>query len=246
MSSENNILPPDFIFESEIRGLYDEYNKLLKNYKAAIREVNTKLENLDEDFELLHEHNPIHYIKSRLKSPESLIKKLKKKGLPLTPQAITENIYDVAGIRVICRYIDDIYTVMDLLKGQTDLSVVQVKDYIKNPKENGYRSLHIVMKVPVFFVEGVVELPVEIQIRTIAMDFWASLEHKLRYKSDGEIPKFIAQELKECADDISKNDIKMQKIHSFLDDLSSGKFTCEGADTAAECVSKNENTVIQP
>ncbi len=241
MSSENNAMNSDLVFESEIRELYEEYNRLLRNYKAAIREVNTKLQNLDEDFELLHEHNPIHYINSRLKNPESLVKKLRRRGLPLTSQAVTENIYDVAGIRVICHYIDDIYTIKDLLTRQTDISVVQIKDYIKEPKENGYRSLHIVVKVPVFFVEGMVELPVEIQIRTIAMDFWASLEHKLRYKSDGEIPKFIAQELKECAEDINKNDIKMQKIHSFLNDLSSGKFTCDGTNTADECLMKHKN-----
>lgn len=219
MKEEKTITQTTTFPAEMIKKLYDEYNAMQKNYSAAIREVKTKLEILDEDFRALHEHNPIHYMKSRLKTPESIVRKLKARGLPITSQAITENIFDVAGIRVICHYIEDIYTVAELLVGQTDVSVVSEKDYIKNPKENGYRSLHLVVRVPVFFVGGVVAMPVEIQIRTIAMDFWASLEHQLRYKSEGEIPDFIAAELKECAEDINKNDVKMQRIHSFLDDL---------------------------
>ncbi|MDD2218367.1 MAG: GTP pyrophosphokinase family protein [Eubacteriales bacterium] len=206
-----------------IKKLYDEYNAMQKNYSAAIREVKTKLEILDEDFQALHEHNPIHYMKSRIKSPESIVRKLESRELPISFKAVAENIFDVAGIRVICHYIEDIYTVSELLSSQTDIQVVIEKDYIKNPKENGYRSLHLIVEVPVFFVGGVVNMPVEIQIRTIAMDFWASLEHQLRYKSHGEIPEFIADELKECARDINKNDVKMQKIHSFLNDLEKTK-----------------------
>lgn len=228
MKEDSNIETTDLLGK-RIKKLYDEYNAMQKNYSAAIREVKTKLEILDEDFQALHEHNPIHYMKSRIKSAESIVRKLKARELPISFEAVAENIFDVAGIRVICQYIEDIYTVAELLSSQTDIEVMVEKDYIKNPKENGYRSLHLIVEVPVFFVGGVMNMPVEIQIRTIAMDFWASLEHQLRYKSDGEIPGFIADELKECAEDINKNDVKMQKIHSFLNDLGKIKLNCTKA-----------------
>lgn len=199
--------------------LYLSYAKITKNYGAAIRAVQTKLEILDEDFELLHEHNPIHHMETRVKSIESILEKLTRKGYPLKGESITEGLTDIAGIRVICHYVEDIYTIADLLKRQADIQVVKETDYIKHPKPNGYRSYHLVVKVPVFFVDGVVEMPVEVQIRTMAMDFWASLEHKLRYKSDGLIPKFIADELKECSETIAASDLKMQRIHSFLEDI---------------------------
>nr|WP_315023802.1 GTP pyrophosphokinase family protein [uncultured Aminipila sp.] len=203
----------------EFKDVLMAYAKINKNYTAAIREVKTKLENLDDDFQLLHKHNPIHHMESRVKSPESILEKLLRKGYELDARKISKQLLDIAGIRVICHYVDDIYTIVELLKRQDDLTVIKEVDYIKNPKPNGYRSLHLVVEIPVFFVNRVENIPVEVQIRTMAMDFWASLEHQLRYKSEGEIPKFIADELKECSENIANSDLQMQKIHSFLDDL---------------------------
>ncbi len=203
----------------ELKDVLMAYAKINKNYTAAIREVRTKLENLDDDFQLLHKHNPIHHMESRIKSPESILEKLQRKGYELDSKKISKQLLDIAGIRVICHYVDDIYTIVELLKKQDDLTVIKEVDYIKNPKPNGYRSLHLVVEIPVFFVNRVESIPVEVQIRTMAMDFWASLEHQLRYKSEGEIPKFIADELKECSENIANSDLQMQKIHSFLDDI---------------------------
>lgn len=207
----------------QIKRIYDEYLKISNNYSCAIREVKTKLEILDNDFQLLHKHNPIHHMESRIKGIDSIIKKAKNRNIEISSENICEEILDIAGIRVICHYIEDIYVISELLKNQTDIQLIKEKDYIKYPKPNGYRSLHLVVKIPVFFVDGVKELPVEVQIRTIAMDFWASLEHELRYKSDGVIPKFIADELLECANASHESDLKMQRMHNFLDELDSGK-----------------------
>ena len=203
----------------EVAKIYLEYAKLTKNYSAAIREVQTKLQILDEDFEMMHDHDPIHHMETRIKSIDSILGKLERKGLEVSLESITENLTDIAGVRVICHYVEDIYAVADLLKSHADVEVVKETDYIKTPKANGYRSLHLVVKIPVYFVDGMVKMPVEIQIRTMAMNFWASLEHKLRYKSDGAIPKFIADELKECSEIIAATDLKMQRIHSFLEDI---------------------------
>lgn len=204
---------------ADVVRIYEEYEKLANNYACAIKEVETKLEIMDADFKLLHEHNPIHHMQSRVKSFESLMEKVVRQEVKPDIENIIGNIFDIAGIRVVCPYIDDIYTIKDLLKAQKDIEVLVEKDYIANPKPNGYRSLHMVVRVPVFFVSGVREMPVEVQIRTIAMDFWATLEHKLRYKSKGEIPKFIQDELFECAIQITESDLKMQKIHNFLQGL---------------------------
>lgn len=213
----SNIDIENHFTKEELGELYFEYAKINKNYQAAIKEITTKLEVLDDDFQMLHKHNPIHFIGSRVKSPESIAEKIIRKGLPLELKGISGKLLDIAGVRVICHYIADIYMVASLLKGQSDIRVIKEVDYIENPKENGYRSLHLVISVPVFFVDRVEEIPVEVQIRTIAMDFWASLEHQLRYKSKGDIPKFIAAELKECAETIAETDKKMEKIHSFLE-----------------------------
>ena len=203
----------------DVAKLYLEYAKLTKNYSAAIKEVQTKLQILDEDFEMMHDHDPIHHMETRVKSMESILGKLERKGFDLSMDSITENLTDIAGVRVICHYVEDIYAVAALLKSHADVEVIKETDYIKNPKANGYRSLHLVVRIPVYFVDGMVKMPVEVQIRTMAMNFWASLEHKLRYKSDGVIPKFIADELRECSETIAATDLKMQKIHSFLKDI---------------------------
>ena len=215
----SNIDIENYFSKEQLEGLMFEYTKINKNYQSAIKEITTKLEILDGDFQLRHMHNPIHSIGSRVKSPESIAEKIVRKGLPMDVENISKNLLDIAGVRVICNYIEDIYLIAGLIKGQSDIRTLREVDYIKNPKENGYRSLHLVIAVPVFFVDRVEEIPVEVQIRTIAMDFWASLEHQLRYKSKGEIPQFIAKELKECAETIAETDLKMERIHSFLDSI---------------------------
>ncbi len=201
----------------------EDVNKLIRDfltlqhiYDAGIKEIRTKLEILDSEFKIKYDHNPIHHIESRLKKPDSIVKKAIDKNIILDCDSITANIFDIAGIRVICNYIDDVYRVAQLLIQQNDISLIRVKDYIKNPKVNGYRSLHLVVEVPIFLSTGAKPICVEIQIRTIAMDFWASLEHKLRYKTHNELSEDIKYELIECAHSISELDYKMQNIHNKL------------------------------
>ena len=206
----------------QIGTLIDGYLEMQTVYKSAICEVSTKLEILNEEFNMRHRRNPIHHMQSRLKSPESILKKLMRKGLEASVDSARRNLTDIAGIRVVCCYIEDIYTVASLLEKQDDVTVLRVTDYIKNPKESGYRSLHIVIQIPVFFSDRKELVPVEIQIRTVAMDFWASLEHQLRYKETREIPDSIVRELKECAGDIARTDEKMQRIHKDMERLGAG------------------------
>ena len=163
-----------------------------------------------------YDHNPIHHIESRLKKPESIIKKAIDKDVTLTEKEIMRHIHDIAGIRVICNYIDDVYVVAQLLINQDDIKLIKIKDYIQNPKDNGYRSLHLVLEVPIFLAEGVQPIHVEVQLRTIAMDFWASLEHKLKYKTDNNVSDDVKKELQECAKSIAEIDLKMQNIHNRL------------------------------
>ncbi len=201
--------------EEQMRGLLG----LTQIYGSAVKEVTTKLEILNDQFKIQHSHNPIRYIESRVKSPRSIVEKCLRKGIALTAESVTENILDIAGIRVICCYVDDIYNVADMLLSQNDITLIKRKDYIKNPKENGYRSLHLVIRIPIFLADRVEMVPAEIQIRTVAMDFWASLEHQLRYKSDmGEVSEDIARELKSCAEDSAELDLRMQDIYRRLSD----------------------------
>ncbi|MDO5376257.1 MAG: GTP pyrophosphokinase family protein [Staphylococcus rostri] len=181
-------------------------------YGAALEEISTKLRILDEDFQLKTAHNPIHHMERRVKKLPSLLQKLKRKGLPMNADTAKENIHDIAGIRVVCNYLDDIYTVERLLLQQSDIKLLKRKDYVETPKANGYMSLHLVVTVPLFLTDGVVETPVEIQLRTIGMDMWASLEHKLHYKSFKNTDSY-RDLLKECADDIASVEAKMQRVH---------------------------------
>lgn len=192
-------------------------------YQAATKEISTKLEILDDEFHTRNKRNPIHQIQRRVKSPQSILEKLNRKGYELSTQSARQNLNDIAGIRVICPYINDIYTMANLLKSQNDIEVIQERDYIKCPKPNGYRSLHLVLRVPVFFSERMEKVKVEVQIRTIAMDFWASLEHQLHYKVEGNIPEDIERELTECAEIISDTDLRMQGIHNEVE-----KLICDG------------------
>ena len=185
-------------------------------YRAAIKEVRTKIEILSEDFAVRHDYNPIHHMERRLKIPASIEEKLVRLGKEVSIESAKDNIFDIAGIRVVCNFVDDVYTLADMLIAQNDVKLITKKDYIANPKPNGYRSLHLVICVPVFLLDGREEVPVEIQIRTVAMDFWASLEHQLRYKKEKNIPSKIDIELKACAEVSATLDKRMQKIFDEL------------------------------
>ena len=201
---------------TDITDTLQEFMALQQLYDAGIKEVRTKLEILDDEFKIKHDHNPIHHMEYRLKSVNSILGKLEKRGLEVSLDSIVTNLTDIAGVRVICNYVSDVYKIADLLIKQSDIKLIAKKDYIKHPKENGYRSLHLVVEVPIFLAEKVQPTTVEIQIRTIAMDFWASLEHHLRYKADNEVPDGVRDELIECAKTISHLDYKMQGIHEEL------------------------------
>jgi putative GTP pyrophosphokinase len=183
-------------------------------YLSATREIATKLENLNDEFKYAKDHNPIHEIKTRVKSPKSIMDKLVRGGYDLSVKSARENLTDIAGVRVICSYIDDIYLIAELLRSQDDIEVIRISDYIKNPKPNGYRSLHLIVTVPVFLSDSTEYVKVEIQIRTIAMDFWASLEHELSYKFADNKTEDVNQELKDCADVIANTDRRMQNLYN--------------------------------
>lgn len=191
----------------------DEFLNMRFQFQSAMREVRTKLEILDDEFSMRNSRNPIHHMESRIKSPKSIIHKLRRKGLPTTTESAMENLQDIAGIRVVCAYLNDTYAIADLLAKQDDLRIVRTRDYIKEPKANGYRSLHLIVEVPVFLSTGKKLLPVEVQIRTIGMDFWASLEHQLRYKETASVPETLNRQLYDAADRISALDSEMQHIH---------------------------------
>lgn len=191
----------------------EEWSKAILLYDAALKEINTKLEILNNEFKLAHQYNPIEHITSRIKSPESIAKKVHRIGHELTVPNIIKYINDVAGIRIICSFTSDIYRIADAIGNQSDIKILKIKDYIKNPKPNGYMSYHMIVSVPIFLSETVVDTKVEIQIRTIAMDFWASLEHKIYYKFEGKAPENIRKDLKECADLVAYLDQKMLLIN---------------------------------
>lgn len=189
-----------------------ELQQLLMLYESGIKQITTKFEILEDEFESRHMRNPIETITSRIKDPMSIVEKLQRKGLSLTIDNMVNKLYDIAGIRVTCPFISDVYHVTQMLLQQDDIDLIEMKDYIKNPKPSGYRSLHVIVKVGVYFSDQKREIPVEIQIRTIAMDFWASLEHQLHYKKDYKMPEDISQELKAIADTITENDRRMQEL----------------------------------
>ena len=190
-----------------------KFSDILMMYQCAIREVRTKFEILNDDLALHNNRNPIEMIKSRVKKPQSILEKLKRRGLELSIPSVLENLNDVAGIRVICSFVDDIYKVAEMFTRQDDVTLLQVKDYIKNPKPNGYRSSHMIVEIPVFFADRKQPVKVEVQLRTIAMDFWASLEHGMKYKKDMPEAEEVIAELKSCADIIAATDLRMQAIN---------------------------------
>lgn len=204
--------------QTEILGMVQPFMTLLMEYRCAIREIETKLNVLNEEFSLRHERNPFESIKSRVKDPASIVEKMHRKGYELSVENIEAKLNDVAGVRVICSFVEDIYYLADMLSAQDDLEVLQVKDYIKNPKPNGYRSLHLIIQIPIFLSDQKKYMRVEVQFRTIAMDFWASLDHKLKYKKNLKNPEIIASELRKCADVISRVDVRMQEIRNMIEE----------------------------
>jgi len=208
--------PAGMNYSLAMEELRREYAKIVGVYEAAIREINARLQTLDAEFSIKHQHNPIHHIETRVKTLGSIVKKLHDTGIPISMDNAKKNLHDIAGVRVVCCYVDDIYRIANLLLQQDDISLILEKNYIKNPKPNGYRSLHIVVDVPVYMSQGKLFIPVEIQIRTVAMDFWATLEHGIRYKATDEVPQGIVDQLRSCADVITETDYKMQEIFRAL------------------------------
>lgn len=190
-----------------------EWARFLLTYKFALDEVNTKLNILNEEFQFIHDYNPIEHVKTRIKAPESIAAKLNRKNLELSMASAGLHIRDIAGVRIICSFSTDIYRIHEMICRQDDVKVIEVKDYIKNPKPNGYQSLHLIVEIPIFLTSGVERVMVEIQIRTSAMDFWASLEHKIYYKFNASVPETIGRELKETAAIIASLDERMLKLN---------------------------------
>lgn len=194
----------------------DSWKTIMFLYQSALKEVGTKLEILNDEFHHVHKYNPIEHIKTRVKTPESIMKKLKRYGYEVTIENMVKYINDIAGVRLICSFTSDIYRLAAMIGNQSDLKVLAIKDYIKNPKESGYKSYHMIVSVPIFLSDSVVDTKVEIQIRTIAMDFWASLEHKIYYKFEGNAPEYISKDLRECADMIATLDEKMLSLNDAI------------------------------
>lgn len=188
------------------------FSEQMMLYEAAIKTLSANLEILDCEFHAKNDYNPIHHIESRLKTPRSIFNKLAKRELPVTMASIHDNLTDIAGIRVICNYIDDAYRIADLLLANDDVTLLEKKDYIATPKPSGYRSLHLIVEVAVYLSRGVVRVPAEIQIRTIAMDYWATLEHRLKYKNEGKVPPDLHGKMKSCSEELAEMEVKMQQI----------------------------------
>ena len=197
----------------------DSWETMMFLYNAALKEIGTKIDILNDEFQHIHRYNPIEHVKARIKKPESIVKKLKKNGYEATIENMVKYVNDIAGIRVTCSFTSDIYRIADMIAKQSDLTVLALKDYIKKPKESGYQSYHMLVTVPIFLSDGVVDTVVEIQIRTVAQDFWASLEHKIYYKFEGNAPEYISEELKECAKIVSQLDEKMLSLNESIKKL---------------------------
>lgn len=194
----------------------DSWKTAMLLYNSALKKVTTKLEILNDEFQHVHKYNPIENIKSRLKTPESIVQKLKRKGHDASIENMVRYVEDIAGVRLVCSFTSDIYRMADMIGRQNDLTVISIKDYMKNPKPSGYKSFHMIISIPVFLSDRTVETKVEIQIRTIAMDFWASLEHKIYYKFEGNAPSYISHELQECAEIVSMLDNKMLSLNEAI------------------------------
>jgi putative GTP pyrophosphokinase len=201
---------------AQIMNDVDSWETVMFLYTSALKEVGTKLDILNDEFVHVHKYNPIEYIKKRIKTPESIVKKLRRDGYESTIENMVNCINDIAGIRIVCSFTSDIYILAEMIGRQNDLTVVSIKDYIKNPKASGYKSFHMLVTVPIFLSDRMVETKVEIQIRTIAMDFWASLEHKIYYKFEGNAPDYISRDLRACAEMVSDLDAKMLQLNEAI------------------------------
>ena len=191
----------------------DTWKTVIFLYNAALKEINTKLEILNDEFKHVHQYNPIEHIKTRIKESDSIVKKLRRYGYETSIENMVKYVNDIAGVRIICSFTSDIYRLAEMIGNQSDLKVLSIKDYIKNPKESGYKSYHMLGSVPIFLSDSVVDTKVEIQIRTIAMDFWASLEHKIYYKFEGNAPDYISRDLRECAKMVEDLDERMLQLN---------------------------------
>lgn len=204
---------------ARIRDMIQQATRFLMTYHFALKEIETKIHILQEEFQMLHDYNPIEHVKTRVKSVESIVNKMRRKGGGRSFADIRNQIKDIAGVRITCSFVSDIYRVADMLRQQDDLTVLEVKDYIKNPKPNGYRSLHLIVEVPVFMSDRCERVCAEVQIRTIAMDFWASLEHKIFYKYDGHVPESMLHDLKEAAETAAMLDERMEALHREISEI---------------------------
>ncbi len=205
----------EFIRQMQGR-VVDAWNSAMLLYNSAIKEISTKIEILNDEFQHTHQYNPIEYVKTRVKKPESIIKKLHRYGYADNIENMVTYCNDIAGLRIVCSFTNDIYRMADMIGQQSDITVISIKDYIKNPKESGYKSYHMLVTIPIFLSDKVVATKVEIQIRTIAMDFWASLEHKIYYKFEGNAPEYISRDLRECSGIVSMLDAKMLSLNEAI------------------------------
>ena len=194
-------------------GEVDSWKEAMLDYNSALKQIETKLSILNDEFQHIHRYNPIEHIKARIKTPESIVKKLKRYGLEFTLDNMEQAVNDIAGVRITCSFTSDIFRLADMIRDQKDIKVISTKDYITSPKPSGYRSYHMIISVPVYFSDRIKDVKVEIQIRTVAMDFWASLEHKINYKFEGNAPQHIKEELIECSEMIAKLDAKMLSLN---------------------------------
>lgn len=194
----------------------ESWNSFMLLYNSALKEIGTKIEVLNDEFQHIHQYNPIEYVKKRIKKPESIVKKLKRYGYETSIENMVKYINDVAGIRIVCSFTSDIYRIAEIITNQNDIKILSIKDYIKSPKESGYKSYHMIVTIPIFLSDRVVDTKVEIQIRTIAMDFWASLEHKIYYKFEGNAPEYISRDLRECSSIVSMLDAKMLSLNEAI------------------------------
>ncbi|SDA62841.1 putative GTP pyrophosphokinase [Lachnospiraceae bacterium G11] len=205
-----------------MNGSVDSWREVILVYTSALHQVQTKLEILNDEFQHVHRYNPIEHIKGRIKTPESIVKKLKKNGRESTIDNMIQYVNDIAGIRIICSFTSDIYRIAEILRNQKDITVISEKDYITYPKASGYKSYHMIVTVPVYLSDRTIDAKVEIQIRTVAMDFWASLEHKIHYKFEGNAPENLKKELVDCAKMVSDLDNRMEQLNEQIQGLESG------------------------
>jgi putative GTP pyrophosphokinase len=220
----------------------DTWNAVMLLYNSALKEIGTKMDILSDEFQHTHQYNPIEYVKKRVKSPESIIKKLKRYGYEHSIENMVTYCNDIAGMRIVCSFTSDIYRLADMIGRQSDITVISVKDYIKNPKDSGYKSYHMLVTIPIFLSDKVVDTRVEIQIRTIAMDFWASLEHKIYYKFEGNAPEYISRDLRECSGIVAMLDAKMLSLNEAVMEAKEVQDRDEEVDTAE----KIETAVSKP